>query len=231
MRAAYRRHHQQRRALQLVEETMTVNVRRLAGWALIVGTIVATVGYLAANMLAPGNGDELYRYRLWPLLEGIALVGDVIIALGLPVILTFAGRAPKLHIAGYAGIFAALVMLNVGEGTTEAFVKPYLAAHGGIPAQEPPGFAAFEGIALLALVVGSICLGIAVLRARTLPWWIGVAVIVSCVLGALGLPGAWFLLPDSIFFAALFAIGTLAVRGRQERPPATVQQATVSAAG
>lgn len=209
---------------------MTVNIRRSAGWALIVGTIVAMVGYLAANLLAPGSGDEVFRYHQWPLFEGIALIGDVIVALGLPVILTFAGRAPKLHIIGYAGIFAALVMLNVGEGTTEAFVKPYLAAHGGIPAQEPSGFAAFEGIALLALVVGSICLGIAVLRARTLPWWIGVALIVSCLVGALGLPGAWFLLPDGLFFAALFAIGTAAVRGRPEPTHAAVEQAGVTAA-
>ncbi|WP_143737029.1 hypothetical protein [Microbispora sp. GKU 823] len=196
---------------------MTVNVRRLAGWALIVGTIVAAAGYLAANLLAPGSGEEVFRYQNWPLFEGIALVGDVVIALGLPVILTFAGRAPKLHIAGYVGVFAALVMLNVGEGTTEAFVKPYLVGHGGIPAEEPAGFAVFEGVALLALVVGSICLGIAVLRARTLPWWIGVALIVSCLLGALGLPGAWFLVPDLVFFAALFAIGIVALRGRPDR--------------
>lgn len=210
---------------------MTVNLRRLAGWALIVGTIVAAVGYLAASLLAPGSGDEVFRYQRWPLFEGTALIGDVIIALGLPVILTFAGRAPKLHIIGYAGIFAALVMLNVGEGTTEAFVKPYLVAHGGIPTQEPTGFAAFEGIALLALVVGSICLGIAILRARTLPWWIGVALIVSCLIGALGLPGAWFLLPDCIFFAVLFAIGTFAVRGRTEPTLARVEQAAVSTTG
>ncbi|MGW5668937.1 hypothetical protein [Micromonospora sp. NPDC003776] len=210
---------------------MTVNVRRIAGWALIVGTIVAGAGYLAANLLAPGSGDDVFRYRLWPLFEGIALIGDVVIALGLPVILTFAGRAPKLHIVGYAGIFAALVMLNVGEGTTEAFVKPYLAAHGGIPAQEPSGFAAFEGAALLALVVGSICLGVAMLRARTLPRWIGVAMIASCLLGALGLPGAWFLLPDGVFFAALFAIGTFAVRGRPERTEAAVEPAAASVAG
>ncbi|GIH60879.1 hypothetical protein [Microbispora siamensis] len=196
---------------------MTVNVRRLAGWALIVGTIVAAAGYLAANLLAPGSGEEVFRYQNWPLFEGIALVGDVVIALGLPVILTFAGRAPKLHIAGYVGVFAALVMLNVGEGTTEAFVKPYLVGHGGIPAEEPAGFAVFEGVALLTLVVGSICLGIAVLRARTLPWWIGVALIVSCLLGALGLPGAWFLVPDLVFFAALFAIGIVALRGRPDR--------------
>ncbi|MFI7029262.1 hypothetical protein ACIBK1_11210 [Microbispora rosea] len=210
---------------------MTVNMRRLAGSALVVGTIVTLAGYLAANLLAPGNGDEVFRYQNWPLFEGIALVGDVVVALGLPVILTFAGRAPKLHMAGYAGVFAALVMLNVGEGTTEAFVKPYLAGHGGIPAQEPPGFAAFEGVALLALVVGSICLGIAVLRARTLPWWIGVALIVSCLLGALGLPGAWFLVPDGVFFAALFAIGVFAVRGRTDHTPATAGQPAAGTRG
>ena len=207
-----------------------MNMRRPAGSALIVGTIVATLGYLAANLLAPGSGDEVYRYHFWPLFEGIALVGDVIIALGLPVILTFAGRAPKLHIVGYAGVFAALVMLNLGEGTTEAFVKPYLVAHGGIPAQEPSGFAVFEGVALLALVVGSICLGIAILRARTLPWWTGVAMIVSCVLGAAGLPGVWFLLPDGVFFATLFAIGTVAIRGRQERTHAAAGQPAFDAA-
>lgn len=209
---------------------MTLNVRRLAGWALIVGTMVAAVGYLAAILLAPGTGDEVFRYHRWPLFEGTALIGDVIIALGLPVILTFAARAPKLHIVGYSGIFAALVMLNVGEGTTEAFVKPYLAAHGGIPAQEPTGFAVFEGVALLALVVGSICLGIAILRARVLPWWIGVALIVSCLVGALGLPGAWFLLPDSVFFAALFAIGTFAARGQPQHTYTTAEQAAFSAA-
>ncbi|MFI2648545.1 hypothetical protein [Micromonospora fulviviridis] len=210
---------------------MTMNVRRLGGWALIVGTIVAAVGYLAANLLAPGSGDEVFHYQFWPLFYSVALVGDVIIALGLPVILTFAGRAPKLHVVGYVGIFAALVMLNVGEGTTEAFVKPYLVNHGGLPAEEPVGFAVFEGIALLALVVGSICLGIAILRARTLPWWLGVAVIVSCVVGALGLPGAWFLLPDGIFFATLFAIGIIAARRRTERTSATIEQAVVSPVG
>jgi hypothetical protein len=209
---------------------MTLNVKRLGGWALIVGTIVAMGGYLAANLLAPGSGEEVFRYELWPLFEGIALIGDVIIALGLPVILTFAGRAPKLHIVGYTGVFAALVMLNIGEGTIEAFVKPYLVDHGGLPTEAPAGFVAFESVALLALVVGSICLGIAILRARTLPWWIGVALIVSCLIGALGLPGAWFLLPDGFFSAALFAIGTFALRGQPEGAHATAGHAVSATA-
>ncbi|WP_344611201.1 hypothetical protein, partial [Dactylosporangium salmoneum] len=83
---------------------MTINVRRLGGWALIVGTIVTMGAYAAANLLAPGSGEEVFRYKLWPLFYGVALVGDVVIALGLPVILTFAGRAPKLHIVGYVGV-------------------------------------------------------------------------------------------------------------------------------
>lgn len=116
------------------------------------------------------------------------------------------------------------------RATTEAFLTPYLLAHGGIPADEPAGFAAFEGIALLALVVGSICLGIAMLRARTLPWWVGAAMILSCLVGALGLPGAWFLLPDGLFYATLFAIGVFAVRGRTQPTPATIEQAVASPA-
>lgn len=81
---------------------------------------------------------------------------------------------------------------------------------------ELPGFAVFEGVALLAPVAGAICLSIAVVRARTLPRWIGVALLVSCLLGALGLHGRWFLLSDGAFFAALFAIGVYAVRSRNE---------------
>ena len=205
---------------------MTMNFARPAGWALIVGTIVATLGYLAANLLAPGHGDQVFRYHLWPLFEGIAVGGDVIVALGLPVILSFAGRAPKLHLTGYAGVFAALVMLNIGEGVIEGFVKPYLIRHGRSPGAALPGFAVFEGVALLALVVGAVCLGIAVLRARVLPRWIGVALLASCLLGAAGLPGPWFLVSDGVFFATLFAIGVCAVRdGRELSRPGVAEPA------
>jgi hypothetical protein len=56
---------------------------------------------------------------------------------------------------------------------------PYLASHGGVPDQMPAGLNAFEGVALLLFVVGSVCLAVAVFRARVLPWWVGAALLAS----------------------------------------------------
>ena len=79
----------------------------------------------------------------------------MLVVLGLPAVLAVHGtRSPRLTLVGYVGIFAPLVMLNVAETTIEAFVMPYLARHGGIPAQTPAGLNAFEGVALLLLIVG-----------------------------------------------------------------------------
>lgn len=123
---------------------------------------------------------------------------------------------------GYVGFFAAMVMLNVGEGVIEAFVKPYLASHGGIPASGPAGFAVFEAVALVAVVVGMICLGTGLLRARTLPWWVGVLVF-GGLLGAAGLRGPIALLPDYLLFIALFTVGVIALRRPAPVPAADPQ--------
>ena len=154
---------------------MTWNRTRLGGWALIIGTTVATIGYLAAGTLVHTHGDARFTSSLWEPLNSIAIAGNIIIALGLPVILTCHDRrAARLTIVGYAGLFATLVMLNISESCYEAFVKPYLATHGGVPSNPPGGFAIFEDIALMFLLAGLICLGIAVIRARAFPSWIGV---------------------------------------------------------
>jgi hypothetical protein len=65
-------------------------------------------------------------------------------------------------------------MLNVAETTIEAFVKPYLATHGGFPDETPAGLSAFEAVALVLLIVGAACLAVAVFRARVLPVWVAV---------------------------------------------------------
>jgi hypothetical protein len=186
---------------------------RLTAWALVAGSAVATAGYAAAFALN-GNGDGRFAGSSWVALYTIALLGNVLVLLGLPAVVhAQSGRAPVLTRIGYVGIFVPLAILNIGEGTVEGFVKPYLADHGGIPADDLPGLAAYEAPALVAMLVGMVCLGIAVLRARTLPRWIGGLFIVVPFLGAAGLQGAVSLLPDYLLFVGLFVIGATQLRG------------------
>jgi hypothetical protein len=192
---------------------------RLTSWALVAGSVIATAGYAAA-FAANGNGDARFAGSTWVALYTIALFGDVIVLLGLPALVhAQAGHNPVLTRIGYVGVFVPLAVLNIGEGTLEGFVKPYLAAHGGIPARDLPGLMAYETPALLVLLVGMVCLGIAVLRAHILPRWVGVLFIVVPFLGAAGLQGAISLLPDYLLFVCLFTVGVLQLRTAREPQP------------
>jgi len=192
---------------------------RLTSWALVVGSLVATAGYACA-FAANGNGDERFAGSSWVSLYTIALLGNVIVLLGLPALVhAQAGRMPVLTRIGYVGIFAPLVILNVGEGAIEGFVKPYLAKQGRLPADDLPGLMAFEAPALIVLLVGMVCLGIAVLRAGLLPRWVGVLFLVVPFLGAAGMQGAVSLLPDYLLFLALFAVGVIQLRGTRVPEP------------
>lgn len=194
---------------------------RFTAWALIAGAVVATAGYLSA-FIANGNGDDRFAGSSWSALYTIALLGDVLMALGLPTLLHMHGdRFRILTLIGYLGVFLPLVILDIGEGTVEGFVKPYLTKHGGLPKNDLPGLTAFEAPALLLLIVGMICLGIAVLRARVLPRWVGVAFILSPVFGVAGLPGGAALVSDYLAFAALFAVGVHTLRTGRDVEPST----------
>lgn len=195
---------------------------RLTSWALVTGSALATVGYAAA-FTANGNGNERFAGPTWVALYTIALLGDVLVLLGLPTLVhAQSGRAPVLTRIGYVGVFVPLAILNIGEGTVEGFVKPYLAQHGGIPAADLPGLTAFEVPALVVLIAGMVCLGIAVLRARTLPRWVGVLFIVVPFLGAAGLQGAISLLPDYLLFLGLFTVGITQLRPTRATNPVAV---------
>ena len=195
---------------------------RLTSWALVVGSVLATAGYAAA-FAANGNGDERFAGSSWVALYTTALFGDVLVLLGLPALVyAQAGRAPVLTRIGYAGVFVPMAILNVGEGVVEGFAKPYLATHGGIPADDFSGLTAFEAPALLVMLVGMVCLGIAVLRARILPRWVGVVFIVVPFLGAAGLQGAVSLLPDYLLFIGLFTVGATQLRVARAPEPVAV---------
>lgn len=188
---------------------MTHLQRRLAGSALAVGGAVAIVGYLAAGTLAGRTGGAHFIQPLFQPLYAIALAGTILAMLGMPAILSAqGGRFPRLTVVGYAGTLMALLMLNLGEGVIEGFVKPYLVTHGGIP-KDPSGFAAWQIVGLVCAVVGLVCLGVAILRAGRLPRWIGVLLIVGLFLSfALGSQRAPVnALGDMCILAAFVGIG------------------------
>ena len=189
---------------------MTDLHRRLAGSALLIGGALAIAGYLAAGTIAGGSGDAHFTDPQFQPLYVIAIAGTILTILGFPAVLVAQdGRCPRLTAVGYAGTLAAIVMLNLGEGVIEGFVKPYLVSHGGIPDPEPSGFAAFETVALVCALVGLICLGMAVMRAGALPRWIGALLIAGLILSfALGgLPAPLDVLGDICMHLALIAIG------------------------
>jgi hypothetical protein len=195
---------------------MNATNARLTSWALVAGSLVATAGYASA-FAANGSGDERFSGSSWVPLYTIALLGNVIVLLGLPALVhAQRGTAPVLTRIGYAGVLVPLAVLNIGEGTIEGFVKPYLASHGGIPADDLPGLAAFEVPALLVLLVGMVCLGIAVLRGHVLPRWVGVLFLVVPFLGAAGLQGAVSLTPDYLLYVGLVTVGVTQLRSSSE---------------
>jgi hypothetical protein len=185
---------------------------RLAGLALMAGCLLATLGFLGVSLAMQGSGGGPTD-PLWQPMYGVALAGNLLVVLGLPAILVAQhGAAPRLTLVGYFGIFAPLVMLNVAETTVEAFVKPYLTTHGGVPDSTPAGLNAFEAVALLLLIVGAVSLALAVFRARVLPVWVGVAVLVSVVCAFFLHSGPTAFISDYCLFAGLFWIGLRAAR-------------------
>lgn len=203
---------------------MTMDRGRLAGASLLIGSVLAIAGYAAANAFAGTSGDARFTNPLFVPFYSVALAGNLFLVLGLPAILVAHGkRAHRLTTLGYAGTLLTIVMLDIGEGTTEAFIKPYLAAHGGIPSVGPAGFEAFLDVGMVFILIGLVSLGVAVIRARVFPRWVGVLLILAVPLGVVPLPGPLFQLGDYLAFVALGVIGGLVALGHRPHPGAVTE--------
>jgi hypothetical protein len=182
---------------------------RLAGLALVVGGLLTIVGFVVTTTVFGGSGDERFTHPLFPALYSIALAGVVLSILGFPAILAAQGeRMPRLTLIGYVGSLTAIVMLNLGEGVVEGYVKPYLATHGGIP-DDPTSFTIYFVVAAIFMIVGLVALGIAVIRGKLFPWWVGALLIAAVPVSFAGtsLPGPLSLLGDYLAFAAFIVMG------------------------
>lgn len=201
---------------------MNTTWTRLGAWALVVGCAVAAAGYLAAGLFIPGAQNARLLDPLWVPLNSLALAGDLLVILGLPVALgALFGRFRVLTLIGTIGTWAAFAMLNVGEGVIETYVKPYLVRHGGVPTEAPAGYDVFENSALLLMLVGLVCLGLAVILGRRVPWIAGALLVAAPVVVFLWLPGPLALLSDYLAFAGLVLIGVDVIRDPAGGPATT----------
>jgi len=201
--------------------------QRLGGIALVTGGVLSIVGYFLSGSLVRGDDHARFTNPHFLPLYAIGFVGAVLSVLGLPAILAFVGdRFPRLALVGYAGTFLALVLLNVGEGVIEAFVKPYLATHGGIPDTVGTGLDIYFLAALVCTVIGLVALGVVVLREKRFAPWVGVLLLVAAPLAFVGdaLPGPFVELADYCVFVALIAIGLRSVRDDERRLPAAERE-------
>lgn len=188
---------------------------RLGAWALVLGSIISAAGYLAVGLLLHGDHQTQVLDPAWMPLESVAIAGDLLVVLGLPVAFSAQlGRFRVLTVIGVVGTYAAFVMLNVADGVVEAYVEPYLARHGGIPSEAPAGWGTFETVALVPMLIGLIALGLAVILERRFTWVAGAMLIVSPIVAMLGLPVPYALIADYLAFAAFVIIGVQIIRRR-----------------
>jgi hypothetical protein len=170
-------------------------LNRLGGAAVIIGSAVAAV----ALALTPQGFSNPLR----PAASLAALGGAVLIVLGSTAVFRRVWeRTFVLGLAAYVGMITAVLLFSVAAGAVEGTILPYLASHGGVPAKLPVALGGVEKFALLAQLVGTICLAVAILRRRPYPWWIGIVLLLSIPAGFLPFP----IQLDGILIFATFAI-------------------------
>src|SRR5207248_1254443 len=96
-----------------------------------------------------------------------------------------ATRASWLRLAGFVLIFFGMLVVGVGFGLISATVIPWLTTHAPnlLAGELPPLLNVFIIVAILMVVVGTIPLGVATMRAGILPRWAGLLLIISGVAG------------------------------------------------
>jgi hypothetical protein len=191
-----------------------LRLNRLGGAAVLIGSVVAGV----ALALTPQGFSNPAR----PIASLTTLAGAVLIVLGSPVVFrTVWERSFVLGLAAYVGMITALLLFSVAAGAVEGTILPYMASHGGVPDKLPAALGAIEKFALLAQLVGTICLAVAILRRRSYPWWVGAVVLLSIPAGFLPIS---IQLDGILIFTTIAIMAGITIRGSLEQRGARVPQ-------
>jgi len=179
---------------------------RLSGVALLLGSLIAAVGAL----LKISSGQDIAN-SFWVPAFLLVLVGSTFLVLGLPAM--FVQNISKAGIVGIAGFVlfsCALLILGISSPAINALVLP---AFAHAPSQEPAAVLGFFIAGDIIQCVGSVVLGIALLRARTMPTWVGVCFLLSGVVLLVGrgikLPVLYAGISPLLLYIVLFWSGYL----------------------
>lgn len=183
----------------------TRTLYRLSGVILLLGGVLAIIGHLLQIPSDPGTS-------LWVPGTWLALGGSLLVGLGWPgIYLRQAAQAGRLGLVGFVLAFLALLIV-VGIGTFDAFVSPVLASSASTrplaDGEAIPALLGFLVLAALLQIVGPLLFGIATLRARVFPRWIGIMLMVGAVAQLVTfLLHNWNDISDIIYFLAIACFG------------------------
>lgn len=153
---------------------MVENLIRVSGTFLLLGGILATVGWLLFTLLDPGH--ERTDAPLWPVGNFAVIFGGIFMLMGLPAFyFVQADRAGWFGLMAFVILFVGLALPYIGVQAVETATSPTVPARMGW----------FVAIGGPALFVGSLLMGIVLLRGDVFPTWLGAALIVAVLLGLL----------------------------------------------
>jgi hypothetical protein len=178
-------------------------LNRLGGATVLIGSVVAGV----ALALTPHGFSNPLR----PAASLTTLGGATLIVLGSPVVFRRVWeRSFVLGLAAYVGMIVTLLLFSVAAGAVEGTILPYVASHGGVPDKLPVALGGLEKVALLAQLLGTICLAVAILWRRPYPWWLGIVLLLSIPAGFLPLA---IQLDGILIFAGFAVMGGMTMSG------------------
>src|SRR6266704_3661060 len=153
---------------------------RSSGVALLLGSLLGLAWTVMSALILPITNPDQYASLPFLLTSLVMLFASLAIIAGL--VGMYARQAIQAGWLGFAGfvlIFFGMLVVGVGFGLISATVIPLLTTHAPnlLAGELPPVLNVFIIVAILMVVVGTIPLGVATMRAGILPRWAGLLVI------------------------------------------------------
>jgi hypothetical protein len=183
---------------------------RASGLALLLGAVLGIIGNILTTTFFSGDNPHQFLTPLYMVVTLVSLIGEVLLLLGLPGIC--ARQAQRAGWSGFIGVILTFLggFILTSFSVVELIIQPWLAqiAPQLIAGNGPPAFFAFFLVAGILFALGSILLGIAVMRASILPRWAGLLLLVGAVINVADVPlsGTTGAIVASVAFV-LFAMG------------------------